>query len=124
MAMSAMGKFQPTPAYKVSKAAVNMLTVQWAESLENDGFTVLAICPGVGFQVLLVPSHTLTVTEQWAKTDMGTDAGHLTAEQSATGGLNVLLSRAVSDSGKFYVIDLPGNEINGQKLYDGAVRPY
>lgn len=42
-----MGKFQPTPAYKVSKAAVNMLTVQWAESLENDGFTILALCPGV-----------------------------------------------------------------------------
>lgn len=47
MTLSDMGKFQPTPAYKVSKTALNMLTVQWAESLESDGFTVLAICPGV-----------------------------------------------------------------------------
>lgn len=47
MTLSAMGKFQPTPAYKVSKTALNMLTVQWAESLESDSFTVLAICPGV-----------------------------------------------------------------------------
>ncbi|KAH6613148.1 short-chain dehydrogenase/reductase SDR [Boeremia exigua] len=106
MALSAMGKFQPTPAYKVSKAAVNMLTVQWAESLESNSFVVLAICPG------------------WAKTDMGTDAGHLTAEESATGGLNVLLTRTVADSGKFFVVDLPGKKIDGQEIYNGSVRPY
>ncbi|KAH6718719.1 short-chain dehydrogenase/reductase SDR [Leptodontidium sp. MPI-SDFR-AT-0119] len=106
MTLSAMGKFQPTPAYKVSKTALNMLTVQWAESLESDSFTVLAICPG------------------WVKTDMGTDAGHLTPEESATGGLNVLSGSTPADSGKFFVINLPGKEIGGQKLYDGSVRPY
>ncbi|KAJ4982590.1 short chain oxidoreductase [Stagonosporopsis vannaccii] len=106
MTLSAMGKFQPTPAYKVSKAAVNMLTVQWSESLEKDGFTVLAICPG------------------WAKTDMGTEAGHLTAEESATGGLNLLSSHTVADSGKFFVIDLPGHTVEGQKIYDGSARPW
>lgn len=42
-----LGKFQPSPAYRVSKAAVNMLTVQYAESLEDDGFTFVALCPGV-----------------------------------------------------------------------------
>ncbi|CAN9300052.1 unnamed protein product [Alternaria alternata] len=106
MALSAMFKFQPTPAYKVSKAALNMLTVQWAESLEKDGFTVLAICPG------------------WVKTDMGTEAGHLTAEESVTGGLNVIFGHTAADSGKFFVIDLPGKEVNGEKIYDGSVRPY
>ncbi|CAN9323804.1 unnamed protein product [Alternaria alternata] len=106
MALSAMGKFQPTPAYKVSKAALNMLTVQWAESLEKDGFTVLAVCPG------------------WVKTDMGTEAGYLTPEESATGGLNVLFGHTIADSGKFFVVDLPGKEINGEKMYDGSVRPY
>ncbi|KAH6852640.1 dehydrogenase [Alternaria alternata] len=106
MALSTMFKFQPTPAYKVSKAALNMLTVQWAESLEKDGFTVLAICPG------------------WVKTDMGTEAGHLTAEESVIGGLNVIFGHTAADSGKFFVIDLPGKEVNGEKIYDGSVRPY
>ncbi|RYO28231.1 hypothetical protein AA0113_g3479 [Alternaria arborescens] len=101
-----MFKFQPTPAYKVSKAALNMLTVQWAESLEKDGFTVLAICPG------------------WVKTDMGTEAGHLTAEESVIGGLNVIFGHTAADSGKFFVIDLPGKEVDGEKIYDGSVRPY
>ncbi|KAG4429425.1 hypothetical protein IFR05_015088 [Cadophora sp. M221] len=106
MTLSAMGKFQPTPAYKVSKTALNMLTVQWSESLEKDGFTVLAICPG------------------WVKTDMGTEAGHLTTEESATGGLNVLSRGTPADNGKFYVVNIPGKEIDGQKIYDGSVRPY
>lgn len=47
MAMSAFFKHQPTPAYKVSKAALNMLTVQYSEALEVEGFTVVALCPGV-----------------------------------------------------------------------------
>jgi NAD(P)-dependent dehydrogenase (short-subunit alcohol dehydrogenase family) len=125
MALSAMGKFQPTPAYKVSKAALNMLTVQWAESLEKDGFTVLAVCPGVGVSVC--PRYAncmLIVHEQWVKTDMGTEAGHLTPEESATGGLNVLFGHTIADSGRFFVVDLPGKEINGEKMYDGSVRPY
>lgn len=37
----------PTPAYKVSKAALNMLTVQYAQQYETEGFTVLAVSPGV-----------------------------------------------------------------------------
>lgn len=37
----------PAPAYKISKAALNMLTVQYAESLAKEGFTVFAISPGV-----------------------------------------------------------------------------
>jgi NAD(P)-dependent dehydrogenase (short-subunit alcohol dehydrogenase family) len=35
------------PAYKVSKAALNMLTVQYAQSYAKEGFTFLAISPGV-----------------------------------------------------------------------------
>ena len=37
----------PIPAYKVSKAALNALTVQYALELEKDGFIVQAINPGV-----------------------------------------------------------------------------
>lgn len=38
----------PSPAYKISKAALNMLTVQYAKQYANDGFTFLGISPGVG----------------------------------------------------------------------------
>lgn len=37
----------PAPAYKITKAATNPLTVQWALDHEKDGFTFIAICPGV-----------------------------------------------------------------------------
>lgn len=37
----------PSPAYKISKAALNMLTVQYAKKYEDDGFTFLAVSPGV-----------------------------------------------------------------------------
>ena len=39
--------FAPIHAYKISKAALNMLTAQYAVDLEKDGFCVLAISPGV-----------------------------------------------------------------------------
>lgn len=55
---------------------------------------------------------------------MGTEAGHLTPEESATGGFNILLSRTEGDSGKFFVIDLPGRRVDGQAIYDGSIRPY
>lgn len=40
----------PTPAYKISKAALNMLTVQYAQQYEADGFTFVAVTPGVSFR--------------------------------------------------------------------------
>ena len=36
-----------TPAYKVTKAAQNMLTVQYAQQYEAEGFTIVAVSPGV-----------------------------------------------------------------------------
>ena len=36
-----------TPAYNTTKAALNMLTVQYALSLESEGFTVFCVSPGV-----------------------------------------------------------------------------
>jgi NAD(P)-dependent dehydrogenase (short-subunit alcohol dehydrogenase family) len=39
--------FAPTHAYKVSKAALNMLTAQYAVDFEKRDFTFLAISPGV-----------------------------------------------------------------------------
>jgi len=37
----------PTSTYKVSKAAVNMLTVQWALDLAKEDFTIISTHPGV-----------------------------------------------------------------------------
>lgn len=39
--------FQHAPAYKISKAALNMMMVQYANYLEKEGFIVLSIDPGV-----------------------------------------------------------------------------
>lgn len=37
----------PAPAYKISKAAMNALTVQYALEYEKEGFSFIALCPGV-----------------------------------------------------------------------------
>lgn len=39
-----------SPSYKVTKAALNMLMIQYACELEERGFTVVGITPGVSFQ--------------------------------------------------------------------------
>ena len=47
--MSARYTIMPVPSYKVSKAALNMLTVQWAHEYQDQGFTFMAISPGVSY---------------------------------------------------------------------------
>lgn len=42
----------PVSAYKVSKAALNVLTVQYSLAFAEKGFTFLAITPGVSIPVL------------------------------------------------------------------------
>ena len=37
----------PAPAYKITKAALNMLTVQYALEYEKEGFNIFAVSPGV-----------------------------------------------------------------------------
>jgi NAD(P)-dependent dehydrogenase (short-subunit alcohol dehydrogenase family) len=58
----------PSPVYKISKAALNRLTVQYAKQRANEGLTLLGISLGVnqdsvrflpvgrGFIVLLTPA--------------------------------------------------------------------
>lgn len=43
----------PLPAYKVSKAALNSLTIQWAQALSGEGFVVTSINPGVSLPFFL-----------------------------------------------------------------------
>ena len=55
-----------TPAYSVSKAALNALTRVLADELRSDGVLVNAVCPG------------------WTATDMGGPAGRPVAEGAAS----------------------------------------
>lgn len=54
--------FSATPAYKISKAALNALTVQYALSYQDEGFTFVALCPGVSFLPWLSITRQLTKT--------------------------------------------------------------
>jgi NAD(P)-dependent dehydrogenase (short-subunit alcohol dehydrogenase family) len=37
----------PGPAYKITKAALNMLTAQYAHTYGKEGFVIFALSPGV-----------------------------------------------------------------------------
>ncbi|KAK7698608.1 hypothetical protein SLS64_012347 [Diaporthe eres] len=106
LAMSPYFQQQPTPAYKVSKTALNMLTVQYAEAFREEGVTFVAVCPG------------------WVKTDLGgKDYADLTPDESVNGILEKADRIDAKDTGKFFTIRVPGWE-NNQKQYDGSVRPW
>jgi NAD(P)-dependent dehydrogenase (short-subunit alcohol dehydrogenase family) len=48
MAMAMAQKYRlSTPAYKISKAALNMLTVQYAIAFAKEGFIFVPLSPGV-----------------------------------------------------------------------------
>jgi NAD(P)-dependent dehydrogenase (short-subunit alcohol dehydrogenase family) len=44
----------PAAAYKITKAALNMLTVVWAQELAKEGFTVISQNPGVSGAYLVI----------------------------------------------------------------------
>ena len=64
-ALSGMGG--GTPAYSMSKAALNVLTIKLAAELRDSGIKVNSVCPG------------------WVRTDMGGTAAPRSVEQGAAG---------------------------------------
>ncbi len=73
-----------TPAYSVSKAALNMLTVKLALELRGSGILVNAACPG------------------WVRTDMGGPAAPLTPAEGADTPLWLATLPADGPSGGFF----------------------
>ncbi|RAH43550.1 hydroxyacyl dehydrogenase [Aspergillus brunneoviolaceus CBS 621.78] len=91
--------YAPCPAYKISKAALNALTVQYALSYEDDGFVFFAVNPG------------------WLKSDMGGQDADLTVPQGAKAVLEMAFAADSRDNGTFKNIDVPGwDKYNGQIL--------
>ncbi|KAK4703782.1 hypothetical protein P7C70_g2440, partial [Phenoliferia sp. Uapishka_3] len=88
--------YAPASAYTTSKAGLNQLGRQWAQSLEPKGVAVPLIHPG---QV---------------STDMNplTGDGYITTDESAEGIFNVLNDLKVEDTGK------------GILSYDGTIQPW
>ncbi|KAJ5152581.1 uncharacterized protein N7482_009059 [Penicillium canariense] len=92
----------PTPAYKITKAALNMLTVQYAQQYEPDGFTFLAVTPG------------------WLRTDLGSSRADLPVETGAEKVVDILQQTGPHQNGKFVNIHVPGWENPlGNNQYDG-----
>ncbi|RAL08474.1 SDR family oxidoreductase [Aspergillus homomorphus CBS 101889] len=89
--------YAPCPAYKISKAALNALTVQYALSYEDEGFVFIAVNPG------------------WLQSDMGGQDADLTVPQGAEAVLNTIMAANSRDNGCFKNIYVPG----WAKKYDG-----
>ncbi|PVH95936.1 short-chain dehydrogenase-like protein [Periconia macrospinosa] len=95
------------PAYKISKAALNMLTVQYALSLADDDFTVVALSPG------------------WIKTDLGSANADLTVEEGTKAVYEAITRFSKEHNGKFFNVNVPGWEhAQGTNQYDGEELPW
>lgn len=89
-AMALTGRFQ-TPSYAISKAALNMATVQMARALNPLGVGVLAASPG------------------WVRTDMGGQNAPVAARESVQDLLDMLERREDLGAGEF--VDRDGASI-------------
>lgn len=94
-------KAAPIPSYKISKSALNMLTVQYSMQLRGEGFTVFAISPG------------------WLKTDLGGAYADLEPETGAKATMDIIYNLTTNDNGSFRNIHVPGNS-----TYDGTNPPW
>ncbi|KAJ5884514.1 hypothetical protein N7504_012086 [Penicillium tannophilum] len=107
IALARQYMFQPTPAYKISKAALNMLTVQYAAYLEKEGFIIFGIDPG------------------WARTEMGSEHADLDPEEAAACLITKVLAATNEDSGKFFEANVPSWEYKGgPNRYEGQILPW
>ena len=120
----------PTPAYKISKSALNMLTVQYALDLEEEGFIFITISPGVSEhqKLCMFEIRCLNLVLQWLATDMA-EVFKMEADLSAATGAKAVLEAVQqcdkNDNGKFCNIRVNGWENEGHRnQYDGLSPPW
>ncbi len=98
IAMAKTFAFAPVPSYKISKAALNMLTNQYALQLADEGFTVLSISPGC------------------MRTDIGGPEADLSTEEGAKATLDIIFNASTKDNSTFRNISIEGNDnYNGEE---------
>ncbi|GAD95299.1 hypothetical protein PVAR5_3941 [Paecilomyces variotii No. 5] len=96
-----------TPSYKITKAALNALTVDYGLTFAKEGFTFIIISPG------------------WLKTDLGGSAADLPVEVGAKEVIRISNEASKEDSGKFFDIHVPGwDSKGGPNTYTGSVLPW
>ncbi|KAI1773029.1 NAD(P)-binding protein [Hypoxylon cercidicola] len=100
--------YLPAPAYKISKAAMSALTVQYALDYEKEGFSFMAVCPG------------------WMKTDLGGgDMADLSTDEGAEASLDIILKPGQEYNGKMPKVLVKGWEkAKGNNQYDGTIVPW
>ncbi|KAK9368882.1 hypothetical protein V1509DRAFT_621768 [Lipomyces kononenkoae] len=97
----------PAPAYKITKAALNSLTIQYALDYEQEGFTFFALSPG------------------WLRTDLGGEVADLPVEQGAKASLERIMGAGKEQNGQFLNILIKGWDKAGwRNQYDGATNPW
>lgn len=91
----------PYPSYKISKAALNMLMMQYALELGPKGFTVFSLNPG------------------WLRTDMGGPYAFLDPIVGVRQIVDIVEKSSAADNGTFRSVFVEGNE-----FYDGKNLPW
>lgn len=104
-----------------------MLTVQYSQSFAEEGFTFVAVSPGVSTILhLFCASKPVTDTiQQWVQTDLGGPTADLTIEQGSKAVSDIVFRVGKEDTGKFFNIHVAGWEhAEGINQYDGACPPW
>ncbi|PWY66018.1 short chain oxidoreductase [Aspergillus heteromorphus CBS 117.55] len=115
----------PTPAYKITKAALNMMTVIYAQELRHEGFTVYCISPGVSGHYPGGSSASEADAGQWLKSNEANAHADLPVETGVRCVLDSIRTSGTEANGRFLNIHVPGWERNpGLNQYDGLDLPW
>lgn len=94
-------KLMPLSSYRISKAALSMLTIQYSVDLESKGFTVFCISPG------------------WLRTDLSGPSADLAPNVGAKATMDIISNSTKDHNGVFRDIF-----VAGEQLYDGENPPW
>lgn len=113
------------PAYKISKAALNMLTVQYAQDYAAEGYTFLAVSPGVSIWNSCRLLIAFANSDKWLRTDLGSSYADLPVETGAEKVVDIVKKASPEQNGKFVTIHVPGWEkAEGNNQYPGGEVPW